>query len=183
MPVEIEYKLILSNNLTTENYLSGLETYNIVSMNLITQNYLNGGGRTRSLLDILTSRPCVYEFTYKDSLPIGDFEINKDLSEEDYKLSKSITKLSFMKNRITFKTKSHKWEIDLFHKNEKIYFALIECEVPEENTVFRVDELPEFLRNDIVYTPLLGDSRFTSKKLADVNYATNLLKEIKNKGE
>jgi CYTH domain-containing protein len=73
-----------------------------------------------------------------------------------------------------------KWEVDFFYdQNDQCYFTMAEVEMPEGKD--RPKEIPPFLKEYCLYEVPLTDDRFANKRLGDVYYATQLLKEISSR--
>jgi len=69
------------------------------------------------------------------------------------------------------------WEIDFFKDfNDETYFALAEFEMPEGQK--EPELIPDFIQRNLIYEVDLTDSRFSSKLLADVRYAKNILLKL-----
>jgi len=56
------------------------------------------------------------------------------------------------------------------------YFAMAEHEAPEGKT--KPDFVPELISQNSIYIPSQDDDRFSSKKLSNIYYATDLYKEL-----
>jgi len=71
------------------------------------------------------------------------------------------------------------WEIDFFKDhNHGNYFCLAEFEM--EEGMFRPKNIPDFIKEDLLYEVELTDCRFSSKLLADIRYATKIYSDIKD---
>ena len=182
MPIEIEYKFVIKyeGDDIIKKIMKECDSH---SISKIKQVYLKGKGRVREYSYPYTKsgqpEKSFYEFNYKEQLVDGgNFEIEKEISKDDYDIALTVSTSSFVKNRLTFKTKSHKWEVDFFmNEHDNVYFVLMECEV-DDGIKPNIDELPEFIKNSIVYSVDLDDNDFTSKKLGNVEYAEDLYNKV-----
>ena len=180
MPIELEYKYILSEDPDYENRLKKflIENKFVYNVRHIEQHYLAGGGRIRSSRsnneDIATNYFC-----YKEPLKKGDGNIEFDMiiSSDDFYLCVKNAEVSLIKNRYEIFSDNHKWEIDIFLHNEKSYFNLMEVEVKNKDDDPSTISLPSIVRNNIILKTL-DDDRFTSKKLACRKHAKKLYKQL-----
>jgi len=68
------------------------------------------------------------------------------------------------------------WEVDFFKGHNQNYFAMAEHEMPEMQR--SPNFIPEIIQKHLLYTVDIDDSRFSSKMLADSQYATKIYQEI-----
>lgn len=71
------------------------------------------------------------------------------------------------------------WEIDFIKKDKTVYFVQAELELMESEK--RPTELPDFIRDEILYEVPLTDDRFSNKRLGDVDYAKKLYQTLGEK--
>ena len=82
------------------------------------------------------------------------------------------------KDRYVIEDKGITWELDFFKKGHHLYFVLAEVELPEG--AVRPKKVPEFLEDYVLYEVPLTDDRFSNKRLAEVEFSTNLYQRILN---
>jgi CYTH domain-containing protein len=124
-----------------------------------------------------TPRIC-YTMTYKSHTHVGRVvEIETTIEERDYEdlWPQCVQKL--VKTRYGVNNRKEFWEVDFFrcHRDET-YFALAEIEMPEGR--LRPNEVPDFIRCNLLFEVPLTDCRFSSKLLADVRYASDLYNQV-----
>lgn len=180
MPVELEYKFILSEDSDYEDRLLKHFSDNKIPYNVhkIEQCYMTGGGRVRSSC-INNAEEAQYMFCYKEPLKEGNgnIEFETEISEKDYELSKKHSSIILTKNRYKLYRDEFVWEVDIFLDKGKSYFNMMEVEYLKDGEEPHTTNLPSIIRNNIILKTL-DDDRFTSKKLANVKYATKLYKKI-----
>ena len=123
-----------------------------------------------------------YSFTFKFWVASKgrDTEIEGDITKEAYdNLYKSCKKV-VTKDRYVCPnndSSNYKWTVD-FLKDDKneIYIVMAEVEMPEN--VDAPSHIPAMLRPYIRHAVPLQDRTFSNKKLSDVNYAQDKLKEL-----
>jgi CYTH domain-containing protein len=175
MPIENELKFVLKPSI--EYALSTVSNIQVV---YIDQGYIGSSNditcRVRSTYNRETKEQNSF-FTAKTKGPTGITEIETSISEKDcralfLKCNKILTKVRFCYGD---------WEIDIFQyygKNLEMlsYFWMAEIEMPEGQE--SPSEIPELISNHLLFAVPREDNRFTSKKLADVDYAKNLFKYL-----
>lgn len=172
MPIEREFKFVMSMNLTENDINFGIEPITFH------QYYLNNGGRIR--YEIKNNIVDKIKFNYKEfiSPEIGQVEIECDISEDDAELLKSVSISKLEKVRHFYVDGNGlKWEIDFFKNQNQTYFILMEVEV--ETGEFDLNKLPDIIKNNIQHIVNSDDNSFTSKKLESMEYAKLKMKEIK----
>lgn len=120
-----------------------------------------------------------HNLTFKSAVNGGSrvVEIEKKIDNRDFNdlWPQCLNKL--IKHRFLVKNNDEIWEIDFFKDHyDKTYFALAEIELPEGKK--EPKSVPDFIKSNLLYKVPLTDSRFSSKLLADIRYATTLLKEF-----
>lgn len=185
MAIELEYKYILKNNPSFEKDIILFLDRHMIShyINHIKQYYLKGGGRVRSSTIIYEHKiySQVHEFTYKDFIGVGEgnIEFNQYITEDEFNQCLAVSNTSLDKSRYIINVDGYKWEIDIFKDEGLSYFNLMEVEVSHGEDP-SIDNLPSIIKDNIILKTL-DDYRFTSKKLADKEYAKNLYIELESK--
>lgn len=116
--------------------------------------------------------------TFKSASNSRVIEIEKKIDERDFNDLWLQTLNKLEKNRcFVHDSEDNIWEVDFFidHNNET-YFALAEFEMPEGQK--EPEFIPDFIQRNLIYEVDLTDSRFSSKLLADVRYAKNILSNL-----
>jgi CYTH domain-containing protein len=165
MPIENERKYLLNIN-------SLDEISNISSRKLeIKQGYLSKKARIRQVKDEIAS----FYFTYKKLIDNNLIEIETKISVKDFLvLWESINK----KHKIEkIRYKIGEWEIDYFYDNEKIYFAIAEIELPENQEEPKT--IPDFIKKYVIHNVAKHDIRFCNANLT-LKKSKKLYKEFKN---
>ena len=72
------------------------------------------------------------------------------------------------------------WEIDYFKTKKETYFIMAEIEMLPE--MEEPDVIPNFISDNLVYKVAKNDTRFSSRKLSNVDYANKLIKQIIKNG-
>lgn len=165
MPIENERKYLLNIN-------SLDEISNISSTKLeIKQGYLSKRARIRQVKDGITS----FYFTYKKLIDNNLIEIEKLISTKDfYALWKSISK-KYKLEKVRYKI--DQWEIDYFYNNGKVYFAMAEIELPENQE--EPTAIPDFIKKHVIHNVAKHDIRFCNANLT-LKKSKKLYKEFKN---
>jgi hypothetical protein len=148
----------------------------------ITQGYHSRGGRVRR--EKIETAPPRYTFNYKITLPDQqEEEFEMPIDQASFDRTYPLCDIRLTKFRYTYVDQSVEsehlvWDVDFFTDPEgRIYFAMAECEMPEG--MDRPTRSQPFIDRFRLYDVAKGDRRFTSKKLADIKYAMNLLEDIK----
>lgn len=170
MAIEYEKKYVLS--LEAANDLFG--NSNLYSKR-IEQGYL-GQGRIRYCSDFSNW------FTFKYTLPEGQVvELEHKISDKDFDVlwPHATNKVAKIRYNFTELNVAENWDIDIFTNKGEIYFVMAECEmyIGQQNPYI----FPEVITENLIHEVDYGDNRFSSKSLSSVEYAKNLLKQIKDK--
>jgi CYTH domain-containing protein len=131
--------------------------------------------RVRSLSDARC--PDQFYFTLKVSTNGRVVEIENPIDRRDFNDLWDICLNKLEKTRYKLNGKYKGWEIDFFRDHDnQTYFVMAECEMPEGQV--RPVEVPQQIKDALLYEVPLNDVRFSSKLLSDVRYAKRLLNEI-----
>lgn len=165
MPIENERKYLLNIN-------SLDEISNISSTKLeIKQGYLSKEARIRQVNDEITS----FYFTYKQLIDNNLIEVETEISEKDFlTLWKSISKKHKLEK---IRYKIDQCEIDYFYNNGKVYFAMAEIELPENQE--EPTAIPDFIKKHVIHNVAKHDIRFCNANLT-LKKSKKLYKEFKN---
>lgn len=171
MPTENELKFMLEYKDTEDKFRKLAE-----SKAHIMQGYLFFSKGTSLRLRRIKNK---YYLTLKSTVNGRVVEVENQIDERDFndlwtqcmnKLEKIRYFLSDAHNQI--------WEVDYFKDhNGNNYFCLAELEMPEDQQ--KPNYVPIFIRDNLLFEVPLTDCRFASKLLADVRYATDIYKQIK----
>ena len=179
MPIEREFKYILSNSEMLETILAKKSE----TTHVICQGYLNKGCRVRSVQPISRNGkpkgPVRYLFTYKHNLSSdgGILEIETYITKWDFELAWGDASQKVFKTRYELFHEGHTWEIDtLRDAQEKTYLIIAECEVDPEHG--RPAIIHPLVEKNLIYEVEENDPRFTNRKLSDPAYATDLLESV-----
>jgi hypothetical protein len=165
--IENEVKYILSldsfTNINMVNEAKYLE---------IQQGYDKNGARFRKQND-------EYFFNYKTITSNGVDEFELKISKEEFDRCYETCVEKLHKIRYTVKdTFFNTWDIDFFFANDKLYFAMAECEMHDETQEFPTQKI-EFVEKFCIYSvPRNKTKKYSSKKLSNVDYATEVLEKI-----
>jgi len=123
-----------------------------------------------------------YYFTFKITANKGRIiEIEKKIDRRDFDdlWEQALNKLEKTRYCIMDSDKQL-WEVDFFknHTGEN-YFCMAELELPENQ--LKPKFIPNFIEKNLLYEVELKDSRFSSKMLADIKYATELYQQLRSK--
>lgn len=114
------------------------------------------------------------QLTYKQKVGGRVIEIQKKISQRDFEdlWEIAINKLEKIRYHFVVK-KDYLWEVDFFlDKKDKPYLALAEHEMPEAQE--EPDFIPSLISKHLIFAVPLSDTRFSSRRLAEVSYAKNL---------
>ncbi len=170
MPTENEKKYVL--NLETEEKFQKLSESKV----LILQGYLFSSKGTSLRLRKMKAK---HYLTLKSTVNGRVVEIENQIDERDFSdlWTQCMNKLEKIRYIVPDK-QGQVWEVDFFKDHNGInYFALAEFEMPEGQLgpLF----MPRFIRENLLFEVPLTDCRFASKLLADIRYASDLYKLIK----
>lgn len=177
MSIEIEFKYVIKNVRSFEEHVLQVIKNIPHTVKHIQQHYLNSGGRVRSVeVDSKKS----FEFNYKDFLGEGkgNIEFDMPITEEEYIQCLDVSCLNLTKTRIVIPNDKHNFEIDIFKKDNVPYFILMEVEVKTLCDTISLEILPDIVKDNII-VKTLDDSRFSSKSLANKDYAKELYEKLK----
>jgi len=178
MPIENERKFVLNEQVV--GLEADLGAMPGVARHLLRQAYLDAPGlRIRSLEG---SGKTDHVFTYKRTIDGQVVEIETGLSAVDFARLWTQRRETLVKVRYSWTEGRYHWDVDFFKRDDgSTYFAMAEVEMPEEQ--IEPPPLPDFLETHLLMVAPALDPRFTSKRIADQAHATNLLAEIRAKGE
>lgn len=175
MPTENELKWALNLNCEGEAYRDARKLFLIAQGYLVATKGLSLRIRKSSGQDEWDTR---YTMTFKSNVGNRVVEIEKKIDRRDFDDLWPQCMNKLFKHRYEIENGHEIWEVDFFkdHNNET-YFALAEIEMPEGST--KPESLPKYISSNLLYEVPLTDCRFSSKLLADVKYAKNLLKTLR----
>jgi CYTH domain-containing protein len=171
MPTENELKFMLDYKGTEEKFAKIAE-----SKILILQGYLFSS--KGSSLRCRKAKNKHY-LTLKSNVNNRVVEIEKQIDERDFNdlWTQCMNKLEKLRYNVPDK-QGQIWEIDFFKDHTgNNYFCLAELEMPEGQLAPMF--MPKFIKEDLLFEVPLTDCRFASKMLADIRYASDLYKLIK----
>lgn len=176
MPIENERKFVLNEDGQLEPRLAQAPG---VTKSRLNQAYLDSAGvRIRS---IETAGKLSHVFSFKRPVDGQMVEIETEIDEADFKRLWTLGRETLRKTRYSWADGRFHWDIDFFKTGDgRTYFALAEVEMPAHEQ--RPPDVPARLVSHLLGPAPLGDSRFTSKRLADQAHAERLLVEIRAKG-
>ena len=171
MPTENELKFMLEYKSTEEKFQKLAE-----SKVLILQGYLffSKGASLRC-----RKAKNKYYLTFKSNVNGRVVEIENQIDERDFNdlWLQCMNKLEKIRYLVPDQ-QGQIWEIDFFKDHNGInYFCLAELEMPEGQRTPKF--MPKFIKENLVFEVPLTDCRFASKLLADIRYASDLYKLIK----
>lgn len=176
MPTEHEYKYAISMNLLKQH---SEEQLRVMCSNLIhiQQGYLafSKGMSCRVRCSTEWGKDKWY-LTFKQKVSKRTIEIEKKLDERDGGDLWSVAVGKLKKDRLIFPHDSIKWELDLFKSDSEIYFIMVEVELKEGEV--RPKTVLPLLKNFVLFEVPQCDDRFSSKRLADVNFSKQLYNEL-----
>lgn len=171
MPIENEKKFVMRLDVDEHRYADLADRKLQLEQGYLCRNDLTV--RVRAA----TNKKTRYYLTVKHTIDGKVIEIEKKISEADYKALSQVAKGWVRKTRYVIGS----WEIDFFKINGHTYFVMAEIELPDD-----VDEptiVPDMVRSVLLHRVARGDNRFSSKKLSDVVYAERLIAEISQPGQ
>ena len=178
MPTEHEFKYMISKEIAADFDHSKLMKLAKEHQH-IKQGYLAfSKGMTTRIRCIDVDDKQKWYLTFKQKVEDRVVEIEKRLDERDGKDLWSVCVGKLKKDRYVIENKGITWELDFFKKGQHLYFVLAEVELPEGAD--RPKNPPDFLKDYILYEVPLTDERFSNKRLAEVEFATNLYQQILN---
>jgi CYTH domain-containing protein len=170
MPLEREFKYILSNDQTLIREIESMEG---ARKSEIKQGYLGKGGRVRQRV-WQDTKQIENIFTYKVDLKNqpGCLEIEKELSDEDFTLSWNQVTHKIFKTRYVVPDQGGYWEIDFFKDHKGVYFVMAEFE--------KLDGPPEMhpmIKRHLIHEVLETDRNFKNRKLSSRAKVKKLMKK------
>jgi hypothetical protein len=175
MPTENEIKFVLKLNCEDQIVKNSDKSY------FIKQGYFNEKGPAVRIREISAkNEKPVFIFGFKCFSNNRVIEIEKHINSKDYRdlWEKTIIRLEKKRYEIVFTRKdlSYLWVVDFFKTNEENYFCLAEYEL--FNFELEPAFIPDIITRNLIYQAKQGDNSFSSRKLANVNYATELYKKL-----
>jgi CYTH domain-containing protein len=176
MATEHEYKYLLRQDVDFDELMNEFERLDPFSCcsNMLRQGYLSPTLRIRNEDDYR------WEMTFKQKVGDRVIEINTQIPSRDGEDLWATCKPTLKKVRISYlaiNSVKVRWFVDFFlDSQEKIYCVLAEVELDEGSPRPRP---PEWLQKAMVYEVPLHDERFSSKSLADVEFARGLYDVVK----
>ena len=166
MPIENEFKypLRISQELM-DRFLYEFHS------EMLEQGYLSPEARIRRSTAFGVS-DC--KFTFKKMTADGLVEIETPISEQDFDRLWPLVIERLQKKRFSFDADGVHWDIDFFGPIETPYLAMAEAEVPDG----QAQPEPCSWIADHVIACVGKDERFTSRRLADPDYASKLVAEL-----
>ena len=139
----------------------------------IKQGYLSFSKGTSTRVRCITDgAKQKWSLTFKQKVGDRVVEIEKKIDDRDGQDLWSVCIGKLEKDRYVVKDNNITWEVDFFKNGDQVYFVLAEVELPEGAP--RPEKVPKFLEPYLLYEVGLEDDRFSSKRLSDVEFATNL---------
>jgi CYTH domain-containing protein len=172
MATEHEYKWLLDLHRADRCVINWVR-HNEGSLKVINiqQGYLSNSLRLRSYSG-------TYEMTLKRKVPNRVIEITTELGRRDFDdlwelCNPILRKIRFIP---AGNPPDQDWVLDMFLNGDEVYAAIAEVEL-EEGAPRPTP--PEWLRKAMVYEVPLHDERFSSRSLADVEFARGLYDVVK----
>ena len=163
MPIENERKYLLDMSSIDE-----IST-NSIAKKQIKQGYLSKSARIRS-----TNQDNVisYFFTFKKLVDKKLVEIETLISKKDFEKLWTVAKFKIKKIRYLYE----KWEIDFFYKKKKLYLAMAEIEMAEDEDEPKT--IPKLIKKYIIYNVPRNNVNFCNINLTKKK-SKKLYKEFK----
>lgn len=174
IPTENERKYIIKTSCENNIIKASSKQYDISQGYLIATRGITV--RIRKLSK-RKSKKVNYFFTLKSTTNGRNIEIETKLDERDFNDLWSIALNKLEKLRCIIRSKDV-WEVDFFkdYKN-RTYIAIAEVELPENRN--EPYTIPKIIKNNLIYSVPLTDTRFSNKLIGDARYASQLLKETR----
>lgn len=170
MPTECEKKYVL--DLDTEDKFQKLSC----NKAKLLQGYLFSSKGTSLRCRKMKNK---HFLTLKSTVNGRVVEIENQIDERDFNdlWTQCMNKLEKVRY-VCSDDKNQVWEVDFFKDhNSTNYFCLAELEMPEGQK--EPEFIPKFIKNNLLFEVPLTDCRFASKLLADIRYATDIYKQLK----
>ena len=172
MPIEFEYKYVLSKNIL--NQVEPWQSpHKIIT---IQQGYLAIAGNMNLRVRHEMSDEDRWVTTLKQKVNGRTVEIEHEIDPEDGMLLWEVSTPKLTKTRHMFRGHCNQWmETDVFYTGEEIYFILLEVEMGEGSLR---PILPDCFKKNVIHEVGLTDNRFSNTNLADVDYVNGLYKKL-----
>lgn len=171
MPTENERKYLLDIGCLEDVKSIASYSYNISQGYLIATR-----GITVRVRKFVSNKRTEHFFTLKVNTAGRTIEIEKKIDSRDFDDLWNIALNKLEKVRYIVKSQEV-WEIDFFKDyKDEIYMSVAEVEIPEDE--YEPTYIPEIIKNNLLYSVPLTDTRFSNKLLGDARYASQLLKQI-----
>lgn len=169
MPIENERKYVIDE--TSESLFAQHAEKTLH----IDQKYLaiNKGFSTR----VRSINNCRFILTVKQDVQgmVGQLEIETEISKEDFDILWKTAYRVISKIRYIYKG----WEVDFFKTEQgKNYIAVAEIELPPK--VKWPENIPQIIKENIIYVVPIEDKRFSNKKIGNIKYASKLLDHVRH---
>ena len=180
MPTEHEFKYVIDSGLLTDHPESAIAA--VASKHIeISQGYLafSKGMSCRIRSATMPGKKTRWYFTFKQKVSSRVIEIEKKINQRDGEELWPMCVGKLKKDRYELRQGDLCWELDLFKKDNGLYFLMAEVELPEGHP--RPKNVHPLLKNYVRFEVPLTDDRFSNKKLGDVEYAQRLYLEFAGK--
>jgi hypothetical protein len=172
MPIENEKKFVLADQPNLENSIIALTGlyYNI------TQVYLVGSKNKKLRIRKYVHPPknyCMCDLNVKITVDGKVYEVETEIDESDFDAMSKVGIAKLQKTRYYLDG----WEIDFF-KTPKDYTYFVQAEFEMQDGEEGPNEIPSYISDCLIYAVEKGDSRFSSRKLANIDYATKLFNKL-----
>lgn len=164
MPIENESKYVIQKNGESESQAKDQAN----KIYEIKQGYLGEGATSVRLRSASSGKETHHYLTVKHRLNGHVWEVETKIEARDYNALWAQTTNRLEKVRCVIEG----WDVDFFYSDGKRYFAMAEYEMPEGQK--KPKTILSFVAKRLLYAVPRDDTRFTSKKLADVKYAEKL---------
>jgi CYTH domain-containing protein len=174
MPIEFEYKYVLSKDLLNQ-VEPWQQPHKIIT---IQQGYLaiSGNMNLRVRHELSDKERNRWVTTLKQKVGDRVVEIEREIEPEDGELLYEVSAPKLTKTRHMIPGHCGQWsEVDVFYSGEEIYFLLLEVEMSEG--MLR-PILPDCLKKYVIHEVGLTDNRFSNTKLGDVEHTKRLYREL-----
>lgn len=169
MPVENERKFVLNDpHGALEQALGNVRPP--IPRKAIRQGYLDTAGLRIRRFD--QDGAVSHIFSYKRPVDGVMVEIETPIDALDFERLWKLRREALEKVRYSIRAGDCVWDIDFFKEAGRTYFALAEVEMPESRV--EPPPPPPILAPYVEFLVERGDERFSSKKLADPEYARGL---------
>lgn len=189
MPTENERKYVLSFDCEREVCQKARKIYEIKQGYLDSRSSMTTRIRRQRNIENDACKAKHY-YTHKQKVNGRLIEIETKIDERDFNdlWTTTINKLTKIRYNLLFEHDcvEYNWEIDFFKKETEFgnpyYIVVAEHEMEEGRS--SPDWMPPMISRYLVHEVSPWDDRFSSRRLADENYAKQILKSIgENKGD